>query len=129
MPEQVLDSLISSILIDDVCPRVLLGGRLCLLDTGFGCICEYVSGATMEPVVDDNGKATAWKLTTVVKRGSSALDIENQLDMTGLKACHAGTAKVVESVFDLKYPQNMDLKSLSAVEVSQSVLGASYECS
>lgn len=107
-----LHSVISSQIVDDLCPRFGLG-RLCLVEDGFDCVCQYVDGATVEQVADDDGKVIGLRLTTTAKRGADPTDIERSLDMTGFKAKHVGNGRVTESFFDYRWTINAELKNLS----------------
>src|SRR5689334_7718207 len=104
-----LSHVISSVMIENECPRMLLG-RLCLREDDFECVCEQVAGSFIEPVTDESGKPTGIKLTMILRTGGDPVEVEKQLNLTGFKARHGGTNKVVESVFDYRMPQNAALK-------------------
>lgn len=108
-----LGHLISTALVDNECPRELLG-KMCTSGE-YECACDNLSAASIAVVNNKAGVASLVRLTMTLKPGSGdATKVMDGIELSGLKAHFDASYRHVEATFDLRMPQNAELKALAA---------------
>lgn len=96
--------------VSEVCPRELLG-LACITDN-YPCLCELVDAYESETVRNQDGETAVVRLTLGIKPGvGEPQKVMSSLELTGYKADIQISRHEVVATFNLRRPQNTELRS------------------
>lgn len=96
--------------VSKVCPRELLG-LACIRDN-YSCLCEQVESCQIETVKGQGGEAAVVNLRmTLIPHVGLPRAVMTGIDLTGYKADFEAGRNAVRASFNLRRPQNTELRS------------------